>query len=266
MSRKFTPEMIRFLRLWYPANPRRVTARKFAEFFGWEPTVSQLSGAARRCGIPRAPRSGGGSASRLYSPEELAWLRAHYGGQTIDETAEAFNARFGRRLTRGQIKTANQIYRFGVAALPPQTAAQRATRFAPGGVGGQVRTRHAPLYSERLREGVVMIKIPGPRPDAWQSLKRRGWGKDSHWTPKARWVWTNERGPIPDGHVVAHKDGDPQNNDIGNLKLISRAALQALNRKSAPDFAGAEAEPARIALAQLDAATRAARRKGANEK
>lgn len=103
-------------------------------------------------------------------------------------------------------------------------------------------------------------------PGCLAERKAAGWGKDSHWTPKARWVWENERGPIPGGHVVAHKDGDRQNNDIGNLKLISRAALMGLNRKSAPDFAGAEAEPARIALAQLDAATRAARRKGANEK
>ena len=34
---------------------------------------------------------------------------------------------------------------------------------------------------------------------------------------------------IPKGHIVYHKDGDPNNNDINNLEVISRAVLLKRN-------------------------------------
>jgi len=34
-------------------------------------------------------------------------------------------------------------------------------------------------------------------------------------------VWERHNGPIPDGHHVHHRDGNPLNNDIGNLECVS---------------------------------------------
>ena len=37
----------------------------------------------------------------------------------------------------------------------------------------------------------------------------------------ARYVWEQEHGPIPNGLQVDHIDGDPLNNDISNLQLLT---------------------------------------------
>ena len=98
----------------------------------------------------------------------------------------------------------------------------------------------------------VMIKVPGPSPHA--SHKQAGWYRENHWVPKARWVWEQANGPVPKGRVIAHLDGDPRNCELGNLACITREALLALNHRTAPKFAGAELEPARIRRAELVAA------------
>ena len=38
-----------------------------------------------------------------------------------------------------------------------------------------------------------------------------------------RKVWEHHNGPIPDGMVIHHKDGDKGNNDISNLEMIELA-------------------------------------------
>lgn len=37
-----------------------------------------------------------------------------------------------------------------------------------------------------------------------------------------RYVWTKEKGPIPDGYDIHHKDEDKSNNAIGNLECLSK--------------------------------------------
>ena len=36
-----------------------------------------------------------------------------------------------------------------------------------------------------------------------------------------RIIWEEANGPIPDGHIIHHRDGDKTNNDIANLELIA---------------------------------------------
>lgn len=38
-----------------------------------------------------------------------------------------------------------------------------------------------------------------------------------------REVWKHHNGPIPDGHLIHHKDGDPTNNHIENLECVTPA-------------------------------------------
>ena len=45
------------------------------------------------------------------------------------------------------------------------------------------------------------------------------------------YVWTNAHGPIPKGMNCVRKDGDPLNNNLDNLELISNKELQARNAK-----------------------------------
>ena len=34
-------------------------------------------------------------------------------------------------------------------------------------------------------------------------------------------VWEHHNGPVPDGYVVHHKDGNPLNNDVANLECVT---------------------------------------------
>lgn len=36
-----------------------------------------------------------------------------------------------------------------------------------------------------------------------------------------REIWKSVHGPIPAGHHIHHRDGDPLNNDVGNLECVS---------------------------------------------
>lgn len=38
-----------------------------------------------------------------------------------------------------------------------------------------------------------------------------------------RWVWINHHGAIPPGMDIHHKDGNPDNNEIENLEMLSRS-------------------------------------------
>lgn len=45
-----------------------------------------------------------------------------------------------------------------------------------------------------------------------------------------RIVWIMNNGPIPDGYTVDHKDNDPSNNDINNLRLATNSQNTANRR------------------------------------
>lgn len=49
-----------------------------------------------------------------------------------------------------------------------------------------------------------------------------------------REVWRDHHGEIPEGHVVHHIDGDPSNNDIDNLELLTYAE----HAERHPDWGG----------------------------
>ena len=63
---------------------------------------------------------------------------------------------------------------------------------------------------------------------------------------KHRYVWEQAHGKIPDGYLVAFRDGNRQNCDLSNLYLISRqeSARRCINSESA------EARQARVTKAQ----------------
>lgn len=73
---------------------------------------------------------------------------------------------------------------------------------------GQATWNHKPVGSERVNvDGYVEIKVAEP----------------SKWRLKNRVVWEEAYGPIPEGHNVQFKDGNPLNLSLDNLYLISKA-------------------------------------------
>lgn len=88
------------------------------------------------------------------------------------------------------------------------------TRFKPGMKPHTWR----PVGSERVTvDGVLERKISDT------GVTR------NDYVPVHRLVWIEHNGPIPAGHVIAFKDGNPANRGIGNLECITRAQLMARN-------------------------------------
>lgn len=90
----------------------------------------------------------------------------------------------------------------------------KATQFKPG----QKPKNWLPVGSHRLsKEGYLQRKLTdtGYPPRDWVAVHII--------------LWTEVRGPVPDGYALKFKDGNKQNIEMGNLELISRRDLMAMN-------------------------------------
>lgn len=95
----------------------------------------------------------------------------------------------------------------------------RATRFRPGSVPHNT----LPVGSERTTtDGYVVVKVCG-----------QGRQRDK-WRYKHILVWERANGKLPDGHIVAFRDGDRRNFDLSNLELRTRAEHVALTAHVMP--------------------------------
>lgn len=243
--------------------------RLYEEKFGKPVTVGQMRAAASNHGwCPK--RKGMRPGPRKWTDEELGWLERYMPTMPRKELAALYEQEWGKPITHAQLD--NLCTRYGWQGAPntgrfvsgdPRSGAtgEHLERFLEGGKKtrfqkGHKGTNTQPMYSEAVRlEGssktpTVFIKIPGPSPYA--SQKATGWNQESHWVHKRRWVWEQENGPIPEGHVVVHLDGDTMNCELENLECVPRRVLVFLN-KHGPAYAGPEVNPARIRLAQLRA-------------
>ena len=55
-------------------------------------------------------------------------------------------------------------------------------------------------------------------------------GQPDYWMYYSHYVWAKHNGgPVPDGHVLYHKDGDSLNEDYPNLELLTRAEVLSRN-------------------------------------
>lgn len=60
-----------------------------------------------------------------------------------------------------------------------------------------------------------------------------------------RAIWEHFKGEIPEGYVIHHIDGDPSNNDLANLQMMTQSEHMKLHhafRKSICAFCGKEFE------------------------
>jgi hypothetical protein len=175
---------------------------------------------------------------RLYSVEQIAWLKEHVMGRSRQELADAFNAHFCLELTPSQIKSAcarhglrsgrdcrfppgNTPHNTGVKGFGAGAAGKgaQATRFRKGNLPWNYR----PVGSERRttphrRDGYYQIDVKIADPNVWKA--------------KHLLVWEAAHGPVPPGHVLLFADQDRENCTLENLILVSRRELAVLNKRS----------------------------------
>lgn len=162
-----------------------------------------------------------------YTEEEISFIKEYVPGHTRKEFMEAFKDRFGWELTIGQLKgrmvkyglkTGNTGYfgtrpshNKGQKLSPEKYERIKATMFKKGNLPRNT----APIGAEVLRyDGYMQVKVANP----------------NKWKFKHILVWEAANGPVPPKNCVMFLDRNKQNCDLSNLRLVSRAAVNVINR------------------------------------
>ncbi len=193
---------------------------------------------------------------RLFTGEQIQFLRENCPGRSTLELTELFNSEFDTDRTRKQIRTALD-WRGIVSGVSSQFKKGhvpwvKGTKGFVKPNSGNFKKGHVPknlrsIGSERIcpKDGYVLTKVDIINPHT---------GFRGHWVHKHVHIWEKENGPVPDGFVLMFIDGDKLNIDPGNLMLITRVELFRLNKYGYRD-APAELKPSILALAKVEVKT-----------
>lgn len=146
-------------------------------------------------------------------------IYAKAGSMGLAKSAEFQSSDASGRLVRGGRRGMDTRFKKGIVPWNKGTpfvagGNSATTRFKPGQIG----TRWVPIGSERINA------------DGYRDRKVQDTGKcNVDWKAVHRLEWEHVHGPIPAGHVVAFKDGNKLNADIGNLELRTRQQHMQLN-------------------------------------
>jgi len=201
--------------------------------------------------MARVGRAPGSKNARfhIWTAEEKAYLAEIVTGRSHAEICQMMRERFGSELADTQIKGA--ITRFGLntgrtgyfakGCIPPNKGRKG---YCPPGCEkgwfpkGNVAANRVPIGTEKLRQdGYVWVKVADGQ-------------KNRNWIAKHVFAWEAANGPVPAGHCVMIKDGDPHNDAPENLLLVSRRDIVRFNQLKMPRAAGGVTE-AGILVAQV---------------
>jgi len=261
---RYSEQMLDFLRAEYRTRRLPALTDAFNARFGTDKTPKQIKSTLHNHGIRsgRKPGFAKGESLRLFTHEQMQWVRDAYTHLSLADMTAAFNRVFDDNKTVGQLRSFTRNHRIKSGRTGKFEAGHNtwnkgmkglhiggeATQFKPGHV--PVNTR--PLYSERIdaKDGYVFIKVPDPNPHT---------GASARYVLKHIWLWEQAHGPVPDGYVVSFINGDRRDIRLDNLELLSRGALAIMN-KAGTSKMPAELRPTMRAVAKLqDAVCRAQR-------
>lgn len=163
---------------------------------------------------------------RIMTDEMHEFLLQNYKGILTAELTDKINKRFSTSFTVSQIRSYKSNHhlpngfdgRFKKGNVPYNKGKKGLIH--PGCqkgwfMKGQMPHNHKPVGSERVTvDGYIEIKVSEP----------------NKWRLKHRLIWEQANGQIPKNTAIVFLDGNKQNADIANLKLISRAELLIMNR------------------------------------
>ena len=236
----------------------RDLAKAFNEQFGMKKTEDKIKSALQNhkilCG--RAPKDRLINRYRIFTDEQIEYLKNNYTGRSVAELRVMFNVEFNTDMTWQQIKTA--VHNRGIVSGLTGCFEKGYRSWNKGTKGltdanktsfkkGSVPANRKPLGTERIcpKDGYVLVKVAEPNPYT---------GFPTRWKHKQVHIWEQDNGPVPDGMIVVFRDGDKRNIDPENLMLTSRAELLILNKNGYKD-APAELKPSILALSKLEVKT-----------
>lgn len=169
-----------------------------------------------------------------WTDDEMGFLKSFIPGHTERETKEAFAARFGWEMTKGQLL--NMRNKLGVRHgthggrfVKGQTSRNKGKKLhefmSPEGIE---RSKAARFKKGNVPHNGRAFSIGDERLDAYGytevKVKDLSGEDRSCWARKHVVVWEKANGrPVPKGHKVVFADGDKGNFDPENLVLVSDA-------------------------------------------
>lgn len=235
--RMFTDEQRAFLAERYPDMTNRELCAEFARQFG-EPIdgrclcrFAKARGLRKTAETMRRTRDAVAESNRVYTDEQLDWLRGFIPGHSQGEIAAAFADRYGLALTMPTVKNLKTKLgvpsgtvggRFQKGNLPPNKGKTwdecfdketqerlRANCFKKGNVPHNAC--HRILDTKLDGNGNTLIYVK-PRDAAYSQ---------SMWISYARFVWMQHNGrEFPEDHRCVHADRNPANYDPANLVAV----------------------------------------------
>ena len=202
-----------------------------------------------RSGLKPGPALGN---PKLFSDEQIDYLRKIVPGRRSDEITSMFNEQWGTDFKCSQIRTAKKRYniisgidtKFKKGNVPVNK--DTTGMFNVGGNSGSFQKglrphNWCPIGTEfESKDGYVYVKIAD---------KYKG-KKTENWKAKHVLIYEKAHGPIPKGYKCAFLDGNRRNYDLDNLVLVSKAesVYMARNRLYTSDK---ELTRTGVALARL---------------
>jgi hypothetical protein len=193
--------------------------------------------------------------SRVFTPEQILFIRENYAGRSLAGLAEVFHLAFGPDISVGQLRSC--VHNRGITSGLTGCFEKGNVSWNLGRKGymganrtsfrkGNSPANRQPLGTERVdsKDGFILVKIAERNPYT---------GAATRYKHKHVHVWETLNGPVPKGHVVSFRDGIKANCEPDNLMLLTRAELLVLNQHGYKDLP-AELKPSVLALARVECA------------
>ena len=247
MKKVWNEHLDNLLRRHYPKGDLDEVARRMGMTKGAIKARAQVLGIKRKV-HKREP----------WTDRQLAYLRKHYADMRAEDIALKVRHTIGsvwRTASKlGLKKSPEFLAQWG--HLVASTEGARRNQFAKGHVShNKGKSIEEFMSEEGIRNSSRTRFKAGHRPhntrdvgtdcthaDGYVYLKTEDGPVLKH-----RYIWEQHNGEVPDGYVVAFRDGNRQNCDITNLTLMSREE----NARRRTEAETPEARKARVAKAQI---------------
>lgn len=167
-----------------------------------------------------------------WTKQEDAFLLDHYLHRGPQWCAEALQAN-GYQRTRSSVD--NRGFKLGLRYLGPKLGCFKKGQEPPN----KGKKMQAKIYAKAAPTMFKKGNRTGAANNNYAQIGKESWRTDNYWWVKVaegKWVlkhrllWTKHHGPVPPGHLVTFRDGNPHNFNLSNLELITRKEHVFRNR------------------------------------
>ena len=235
MGKRTPPEIRAYITENCAGKSRKELAEEVNTRFGTSYKPSMIASCLKNWGLKTGNAKGvaAGLPTAMFPKEVSDFILANYVGCGWAEMGKRVNDVFGTSYTREQIKNfyARKKLNSGLTGRfekgrSPWNAGKKIgnnpgsakTQFKPGILPPNTK----PIGYERVNRGgytEVKIRMRKSRRDC-----------NDNYVLKHRYLWEQANGPIPDGYIVAFRDGNRANFALENLVLITKAQNAVMNK------------------------------------